>query len=460
MTSLTLEFLCLGRVRRCRSRIGWRWPVIAVTLALLVAGCQTSERKPPPPPPQPQIVKVVPAAPPQPTTREALPPPDQLALAGPNYDAERAQALRRGPAAPPPHPGVVRVCLLVPMSGNDARVGTAMWRASLLSLFENAGNNLELLPYDTAGRSDQTSRSTQLALADGCALFLGPLLAADVQTAAPIAAEHNVPVIAFSSDRKVSGNNVFVLGLTPQTQVERIVRYAAAQGRRKLAILTPNDAYGATVVETAKALAPELQMAVVAVEQYAPSTTDFAEVLRRLPGAGAPAATPLPTSAASTASPFDALLIADGGARLKAIASQLAANGIAAPQVQILGTGLWDEPGLGAEEALVGAWYAAPDPAFRRDFENTYRAIYGAQPHRLATLAYDATAMAALLAIDVGTNGTFSLAALTDPSGFFGRDGLFRLNPDGLTDRRLAVLQVEPRQVTIISAPDTSFAGS
>jgi hypothetical protein len=97
---------------------------------------------------------------------------------------------------------------------------------------------------------------------------------------------------------------------------------------------------------------------------------------------------------------------------------------------------------------------------FRRDFESAYRSTFGAAPHRLATLAYDATAMAALLAPDAGAKGAFSRAALTDPSGFLGRDGLFRLTADGLADRRLAVMQVAPGQTTVISAPELSFAGS
>ncbi|MCU0838509.1 MAG: penicillin-binding protein activator [Rhodospirillales bacterium] len=440
------------RWHRCRSRRPG--PALAcLALTLLIAGCQTAEPQPPVrPAPPPPVVKVIPEPPP---TREALAPVEQPAIGRPGYDAELARALRRGPAAPPPEPGTARACLLVPLSGSEARVGTAMQQAAILSFFENGRGRLELLPYNTAGQAGQTARAAQLALADGCALFLGPLLAADVQTVAPLAAERGVPVIAFSSDRRVASENVFVFGLTPQAQVERVLRFAAAQGRHKLAILAPNDPYGATVLQTAKALAAELPMTVVAAETYPASATEFADIVRRLPTTGrADAAVSPPTPA------FDALLIADGGARLRAIAAQLPAHGIIPPQVQILGTGLWDEPGLGEQAALVGAWYAAPDPMFRRDFESAYRSTFGAAPHRLATLAYDATAMAALLAPDAGAKGAFSRAALTDPSGFLGRDGLFRLTADGLADRRLAVMQVAPGQTTVISAPELSFAGS
>jgi branched-chain amino acid transport system substrate-binding protein len=446
---MTLKGIFLGLTgRRPSLPLLSRLPRLAAVLclAVIVAACQALEKRPPAQPAPPPAVKVIPEPAPTPApppAREALPPLAHQPSARPAYDPEAARTLRRGPAAPPPQAGTVRVCLLVPLSGSDARIGTSMLQAALLALFDTADSSLELLPYDTAGRTDQPSRAARLALADGCALFLGPLLAADVQTVAPLAAERVVPVVAFSSDRRVAGDGVFILGLTPQSQVERVLRFAAEKGLRRLAVLAPNDAYGATVIQTAKAVAAEGAISIAAVLTYAPATSDFSEIVGKLP-AGA----------------FDTLLIADGGTRLKAIARALGTTEIQPPAVQLLGTGLWDEPGLGAEPALSGAWYAAPDPAFRAEFESRYRAVFGAAPHRLATLAYDAMAMAALLAGNVGRDGIVKTSALTDPSGFLGRDGLFRFRPDGLAERRLAILQITPRETVVISPPEISFAGS
>lgn len=399
-------------------------------------------------------------------------------VAQPQYDPEEGRVLRRGPPPPPPEPGTVRVGFLAPLSGPLARIGQAMFQAAEMAVFDLAGPNFELLPYDTGGRPEQAERAAKMAMADGCALFLGPLLSADVLAASPIAAPARIAVIAFSSDRKIAADNVFVLGFTPETEVERIVRFAAQQGRKRLAVLAPNDAYGAAVMQAAKAAAEASAVTVVAMETYPTTATDFSEVVRKLPGVHAQAAAAAsgvlpasgsaapasvgtllaPQTAASVPPSFDALLIADGGDRLKAIGAQLPAYGIGPDQVQILGTGAWDEPGLGSEPGLIGAWYAAPDPSFRRDFERTYQALFGSRPHRLATIAYDATAMAALLARDRPQNA-YQRAAISDPSGFLGRDGLFRFNADGTVDRRLAVLQVDRGSVTVIGAAEQSFAG-
>ena len=122
----------------------------------------------------------------------------------------------------------------------------------------------------------------------------------------------------------------------------------------------------------------------------------------------------------------------------------------------MLGTGQWDESGVGAEPALIGGWFAAPPPSERADFEKRYERAYGRKPPRLATLVYDATALAAVLAQAEG-GPDFSVEALTDPNGFAGRDGIFRLVPEGVTERGLAVLEVEPRGFKVISEAPESF---
>jgi hypothetical protein len=153
---------------------------------------------------------------------------------------------------------------------------------------------------------------------------------------------------------------------------------------------------------------------------------------------------------------YDALFLAEGDGRLKALAPQLPYFNIDPGQVKLLGTGLWDEPGLGVEPALDGGWYAAPSPAARAAFEQHYREVYKTAPPRLATLGYDATALAAILArAPQGAN--FSDATLTNPNGFAGVDGIFRLRPDGLVQRGLSVLEVHRGAGTIIDPAPESF---
>jgi len=72
----------------------------------------------------------------------------------------------------------------------------------------------------------------------------------------------------------------------------------------------------------------------------------------------------------------------------------------------------------------------------------------------LATLSYDAVALAAVLARAQG-GPLYDAATLTAESGYVGRDGVFRFLPDGTNQRGLAVMEVRERSTQVIApAPD------
>lgn len=154
--------------------------------------------------------------------------------------------------------------------------------------------------------------------------------------------------------------------------------------------------------------------------------------------------------------PFDALLVADGGKRLIAVAALLPFYDVDPQKVKILGTGQWDEPGLGAEPALVGGWFAAPDPTVRQAFSDKYLNAYGIRPHRLATLAYDATALSVVLGAQ-DTPQPFMAEVLAKAGGFAGRDGIFRFPEDGAAQRGLAVMQVRRKDAQVIDPAPQAF---
>ena len=73
----------------------------------------------------------------------------------------------------------------------------------------------------------------------------------------------------------------------------------------------------------------------------------------------------------------------------------------------------------------------------------------------MATLAYDATALAAVLGRGEG-EPDFSINAITKPSGYWGRDGIFRFLPSGIVERGLAVMKVGRSSAKVLSrAPET-----
>jgi branched-chain amino acid transport system substrate-binding protein len=328
-------------------------------------------------------------------------------------------------------------------------------------LFTTGNDRLTLVPRDTGGTPESAANAARSALADGAQLILGPLLAAEVGAVGPVARDAKVNVIAFSTATQLAGGNVFLMGFLPRQEVVREVSFARERGLSRFAALAPNSEYGRLMADALREAATTAGGTVVKTEFLDPRGADASAPIQRLvgsggplgpPGAGPPgAAPPAPGSA-----PFDALLLPEGGEALKQIARQLKTAGIAEPQVRLLGSGLWDDPAIAGEPALYGGWFAASPPEARREFESRFQATYGHAPPRLASLAFDAAALASVLAKGGGTT-PFTSEAILNPSGFTGVDGLFRFTGQGLVQRGLAVLEVQPQGNLVVSPAPRDF---
>jgi Periplasmic binding protein len=307
--------------------------------------------------------------------------------------------------------GQVRVALVLPLSaqGNAGLAAQSMKNAAEMALAEFKNPNIQLLVKDDGGTPQGAQAGAQQAISEGAEIILGPLFAQSVSAVGQAARARNIPVIAFSTDTSVAARGIYLLSFLPETDVRRIVDSAVARGKRSFAALLPDNAYG-TVVEAA--FQQEVSRhggRILALEKYPPDSNRMAEAARRV---------------SQVANQVDCIFIPDGADAVPQVVQALAASGVNLKRVQLLGTGLWDDPRIFSTAALEGAWYAAPEAAGFRNFSGRYRARYGQDPVRTATLAYDAVALAAAL---VKTQGPqrFSEQVLTNPSGFTGIDGSF-----------------------------------
>jgi ABC-type branched-subunit amino acid transport system substrate-binding protein len=349
------------------------------------------------------------------------------------------------PAGPAQQPtsignGQVKVGLILPVSasGNAALAATSMRNAAEMALAEFQNPNLQLLVKDDGGSPQGAQQGAQQAVSEGAEILLGPLFALSVPSVAQVARARNISVIAFSTDSSIASRGVYLLSFLPESDVSRIVEYSASIGKKSFAALLPDNAYGNVVEASFKTAVSRRGGRVVAFEKY-----------------GADRATPA-RNVAQQLGQADALLIADDGDSVVATADALTAAGANLRNIQLLGTGLWDNPRVFSSPNLQGGLYAAPDPAGFRAFSGRYRTRYGGEPVRTATLAYDAVALVAALARTQGPQ-RFSPDVLQSPSGFAGIDGLFRFRPDGANERGLAVMRVGNNGSVPVAGSPKSF---
>ena len=417
----------------------------------------------PPPPPEPE-----PEPEAAPRAEPAVPEPAPLAEPQP---VEPVVVEPAPPALKAPESGPATVAILLPLSGRYSDLGALMLDAAQLALFDVADEGFLLRPYDTAGTAAGAARAAQAAIEEGAAMVLGPVFNATTAAAAPAAREREINVIAFSNDRSVAGNGVFLMGFMPEQQIDRVVAFARTQGISRFAALVPETAYGTAVIEALRAAAVRNESRVVRVEYYPSDPAEVELQVRRLAryderqaalrahrlalegrGDGDSGAAPARPPMIGRLD-YDAVILPEGGPSLRSIASLLPYYDIDPNAIRFIGTYLWYEPGLGREPALVGGWYAGPPPAQKEAFRARFEDSYGRTPPPIASIAYDAVALAAALA----KKGDFSTQAILSPNGFAGIDGIFRFNRDGTADRGLAVVEVTSLGFRVVSSPPSTF---
>jgi ABC-type branched-subunit amino acid transport system substrate-binding protein len=359
------------------------------------------------------------------------------------------------PAAPVQAPagdvigtGSVKVALILPLSGagTGAVAARAMRNAAELSLAEFQNPDLTILVKDDRGTPEGAQAAAQAAVQEGAELIIGPLFAGTVQAAGTVARQAGRPMLAFSSDAGVAARGVYLLSFLPGAEVERVVEHAAQSGRRSIAALVPETTYGSVVEAQFREAAAQRGLRVAAIERYPAGQPQGAvERLRPIIAGAAPQA--------------DALLIPENGDGIAAVGEALQAAGFNPARVKPLGTGVWNEPRVFAVPALQGGWFAAPDNRGYNAFAGRYRARFGGDPTRIATLSYDAVSLAAALARTQGSQ-RFSEEVLTNPSGFAGADGVFRFRTDGTNDRSLAVQEIRSGGPVLVSPAPRALPGT
>lgn len=349
----------------------------------------------------------------------------------------------------------VKVALLLPLSGDNAQLGQSLLDSAMMGLFDKDAatpaaqkkRQLVLIPKDSGSTPQMAVKAANEALAEGAQLIIGPLFSDAVKAVAPIAASKGVTVLSFSNNRSVSQNGVFLLGYMPEQQGRRVVGEAVMQGKKRVGVLAPDTDYGHMVAEAAIAQASSTGGEVVASEYYPADAGQVDVAIQRVIGGR------------EATNQMDALLIADGGKQLDYILSRLKTYGVDGAKVQFLGTGLWDDDVLLKRADVQGAWLASVSPLSRQGFETRFMNSYSYKPQRVASLAYDAVALAATLANNPASVD-FSVAAFSSPNGFAGpANGIFRCKPSGICERGLSVLKITSDGFKEISPSPRSFVG-
>lgn len=354
-----------------------------------------------------------------------------------------------GPSIDPK--GAIPVALLVPSgsgSTGDETLAKSLRQAADMAIADLNGVKIDLRVYNTSGSPAQAAAVASQAVDEGARIILGPVFAESANAVGVAVADRGVNVLSFSNNTDIAGGNVFVLGPSFPNTANRLASYAVRQGKRRILVVneqTTAGEIGAKAIQTAIARAGG---SVAGVSAFPFSQQG---VVDAVPG----------ISGRVKAGDVDALfLTADAAGALPLLAQMLPEQGVNPAQTKFIGLTRWDiPPATLALPGVQGGWFALPDPSLNERFKSRYQAAFGEAPHPIAGLAYDGIAAIGAL-VKSGRADALTKSALTQPSGFVGVNGIFRLRNDGTNERGLAIAEIRNAQAVVIDPAPRTFGGA
>lgn len=345
--------------------------------------------------------------------------------------------------------GPVPVALLVPRgSGNsgDAVLAQSLENAARLAIQDLQGVAIDLRVYDTAAAPAQASSAAIQAADDGARIILGPVYAETANAAAVAVAPRGINVLSFSNNTTIAGGNLFVLGQTFQNTANRLVGYAASQGKYNVLVVHSNDTSGQLGRRAISDAVAQNGMTLAGSVSYELSQEGVIDAVGRI-------VERVKETGADTL-----FLTANTAGALPLLSQLLPEAGLEpGPDLQFVGLTRWDIPAQTLElPGVQGGWFALPSPDLSARFRSRYEETYSGAPHPIGGLAYDGIAAIGALARS-GQRDALSTSSLTQRAGFQGVDGILRLRADGTNERGLAVARITDKKVDVIDPAPRSF---
>lgn len=297
------------------------------------------------------------------------------------------------------------------------------------------------------GNAEVAATQAQKAVDDGAKIILGPLFGAAANAAALAVVDEGINVISFSNNAAIAGGNLYVLGATFENTANRMMSFAASQGKSSVTVVYPENDEGGVARDAVVNAANRAGISAV-TQSFPFSQSGVVNAIN-------------PIRATIRNSGSDSMMLTSNAAGALSYFLQLMPEGGISPtSTQYMGMTNWgSDPQVARLPGAQGAWFSMPDQGAVDRFSSRYSAEFGTAPHALAGLAFDGVAMVGALA-STGRGDALTSEALTQSAGFSGASGVFRLLPDGTNQRGLAVATVKDNQVVILDPAPTSFGSA
>ena len=366
------------------------------------------------------------------------------------------------------YPDSLNIAVLLPLTGNFAQTGQDLADAAQLALFRLNSENIRLQFYDTKADTKQAYRMAEKAIKNGADVILGPLLA---ETTAAVKSyirgidrQPKINIFSFSNTITLADENLFLLGLNPGEQIEKLLDHLLRLGENRVAALLPDDDYGYFLHQSLIDYSRTRQMPVPKIIFFPTDANDYTPYIqqislyesrkfalqehrRKLRQENTQNAIDeldkLDSKNTFGPLPYDMLFIGTRDEnKTRVLSAQIDAFDANNDDVILAGLAEWlNLSSLSNEPSLDRAIVAALPKDSQEKFNALFQENYQRKPQDIAPLSFDAIALYTILTRLHGRVPNHD--DIINPLGFRGINGVFILLDNGIVKRNYDLYEVD-----------------
>ena len=346
--------------------------------------------------------------------------------------------------------GVVRVGLMVPLSGKYAALGNEIRRSVEMALFTINNPKIELLFLDTKA-GENAGRAAMTGVTSGVDIFIGPLFTDSVIEARSVMddlgdRQQTPPMLLLSNNVDMAAADYWLMGYLPEQQLDGLLGHAISEGKRKFAIIAQDTVFGQRLLAHANQRLADLGLQPEEIRVLSDEELVHENTLKSIIRNFTRYVPPLEGEMISD-SPFDAVVFAGDPAFALRTAPVLAYYDVGPDRALYLGNALWNQTQLLVEPSLQGGLFARRPSDLDLQFDTRWNDIWSDPAGQLARVGFDAMALVAVLAKSGEKDW---VKKLISNNGFHGFSGAFRLLPNGSNVRSFELRKIENGQAKVI----------
>ena len=352
---------------------------------------------------------------------------------------------------------VLKIGVLVPLSGKFQDTGQSFLKAIQLALFDIGNENIKIYPKDSKANALDAYLSAQEFEELGVKVVIGPIFFQCLERLNEI---NNITFISLTNETQKIPKNTIAFGINIDSQINALKKYFDKIEVSKTLLLSPKSefVYQSETVITKDILKfyraytydtnpKKITSEIEKITNYQERKKDLERRIKILEKSDLykhkKELEELEQMHTLGKVNFDSVVIIDFGERLKSVLTSFMFSDVPSEEVNFFTLNQWFDETLFNENALQNLYFPSIDFDNMKKFEKNYLDIFGEEPSRVSILAYDAVGL--IYYCWYNNDAQFKPDQLYNKNGFKGLHGEFIIK-DNLSKHQLKIYKVSDKK--------------